>query len=132
MTVLGIHHVQLAMPRGEEEKARAFYSGVLGFTEVKKPANLAKEGGVWFRSHAAEIHLGVDPEFRAARKAHPALIVENLSRIAEKCAAAGYAVTSGEPLAGYERLYVADPFGNRVELLEPSKRDKQQKAKAGF
>jgi catechol 2,3-dioxygenase-like lactoylglutathione lyase family enzyme len=132
VTILGIHHVQLAMPRGEEEKARTFYSGVLGFTEVKKPANLAKEGGAWFRSYAAEIHLGIDAEFRPATKAHPALIVENLSRIAEKCAAAGHAVTSGEPLAGYERLYVADPFGNRVELLEPTKRDKNQKAKAGF
>ena len=107
------------MPAGQEALARAFYVGVLGFVELQKPDNLARRGGAWFRSGSAELHLGIESDFRAAKKAHPAFIVEGLQQLAEKCTSAGYAVTSDEPLPGYKRLYVADPFGNRVELLEP-------------
>ena len=119
MTILGLHHVQLAMPRGREDDARRFYCGVLGFVESTKPPNLAARGGAWFRSGTAEVHVGVEDDFRPARKAHPALLVLDLAEVASRCAAAGFACTTDEPLPGYNRVYVADPFGNRIELLEP-------------
>jgi catechol 2,3-dioxygenase-like lactoylglutathione lyase family enzyme len=118
VTILAIHHVQLAMPRGREDEARAFYRDVLGLEERAKPESLARRGGVWFAAGTAEVHLGVEEGFRPARKAHPALLVEDLQEIADRCAAAGYEVTRDEPLPGYDRLYVADPFGNRLELLQ--------------
>lgn len=118
MSIYAIDHVQLAMPAGEEEKARAFYNKVLGIEEMPKPPNLAKRGGVWFEQGNLKIHLGVDKDFRAAKKAHPALLVEGLNELAEKCRNAGYEVVSDEPLEGYNRVYVSDPFGNRIELME--------------
>jgi catechol 2,3-dioxygenase-like lactoylglutathione lyase family enzyme len=119
MTITALHHVQLAMPRGREDDARAFYAGVLGFSELPKPPHLAKRGGAWFRSGGAEVHLGVEDDFRPAKKAHPALLVDDLAALAATCAAAGYATVSDQPLEGFDRLYVDDPFGNRIELLQP-------------
>lgn len=119
MEVYALDHVQLAMPQGQEERARAFYGGVLGLTEQPKPANLAKRGGVWFAGGTLRLHMGVEREFRPARKAHPALLVRGVEEMAARCVAAGYPVVSEEPLEGYERVYVSDPFGNRIELLEP-------------
>lgn len=119
MRVLSVDHVQLAMPAGEEERARSFYEGVLGIREVPKPPHLAVRGGAWFEDGALKIRLGVEKEFRPAKKAHPALLVEGLSDLVEKCRAAGYEVSSDEPLEGYQRVYVSDPFGNRIELMEP-------------
>jgi catechol 2,3-dioxygenase-like lactoylglutathione lyase family enzyme len=116
--ILAVDHVQLAMPAGEEARARAFYRDVLGLTEEPKPANLALRGGAWFRGGTLRVHLGVDPEFRAAKKAHPAFLVTGLKEIAARCEKAGFMVVSDEPLEGFERLYVFDPFGNRIELLE--------------
>jgi catechol 2,3-dioxygenase-like lactoylglutathione lyase family enzyme len=119
MTVLALHHVQLAMPRGREKEARAFYAGILGFEEVPKPANLAKQGGVWFERGNVNLHLGIEEDFRPAKKAHPAFLVEDLPSLLRRCKAANYIIlATDEPLAGYDRAYVADPFGNRVELLE--------------
>jgi catechol 2,3-dioxygenase-like lactoylglutathione lyase family enzyme len=86
---------------------------------IPKPENLVRRGGAWFRSGAAEVHLGVEDDFRAARKAHPAFLVEDLAWLVKRCEEAGYQVQSGdEPLAGYDRAYVADPFGNRIEILQ--------------
>ena len=119
MKVYAIDHIQLAMPGGEEEKARLFYNGVLGITEQPKPPNLAKRGGVWFVEGNLKIHLGVEKDFRPAKKAHPALLVEDINGLIEKCRDAGYDVVSDEPLDGYNRIYVYDPFGNRLELMEP-------------
>jgi catechol 2,3-dioxygenase-like lactoylglutathione lyase family enzyme len=118
MSIVGIDHVQLAMPESGEDQARAFYVGVLGFTEVPKPANLAKRGGVWFTSGSAHVHLGVEKEFHPARKAHPAFQVDDLEALRISCDAAGCTVVEDEPLPGYHRFYVNDPFGNRIELLE--------------
>jgi catechol 2,3-dioxygenase-like lactoylglutathione lyase family enzyme len=114
-----IDHVQLAMPAGGEELARAFYGGALGIEEVPKPANLAKRGGCWFERGDLKIHLGVEADFRPARKAHPALLAADLPRLVEKLKASGYTLKDDEPLEGYHRAYVDDPFGNRIELLEP-------------
>lgn len=106
------------MPAGQEDVARAFYSGVLGLLEETKPVNLARRGGVWFRAGMVRVHLGVDLEFRAARKAHPAFLVGDLDELRRRCSAAGFDPVTDEPLEGFERLYVFDPFGNRIELLE--------------
>jgi catechol 2,3-dioxygenase-like lactoylglutathione lyase family enzyme len=118
MTIVAIHHVQLAMPRGREEEARAFYAGLLGIPEVPKPEALAARGGAWFESGELRVHLGVDSDFRAARKAHPALLVRDLRALVQRLAAAGVQFEA-EPMPGHERVYVSDPFGNRLELLEP-------------
>ncbi len=118
MKIVALDHVQLAMPAGGETDARAFYEGVLGIPEVPKPANLARRGGCWFQRGTVKIHLGIEADFRPARKAHPALLVEDLDALTIRMEAAGFPAKTDEPLAGYERVYVDDPFGNRIELLE--------------
>ncbi len=119
MSILSIDHVQIAMPVGQEDLARPFYADVLGFTEIPKPAELAKRGGVWFQSNGVQLHLGVDADFRPARKAHPAFIVSDLDLMIAKVQQAGYETdTSQPPLEGYKRAHVFDPFGNRIELME--------------
>jgi catechol 2,3-dioxygenase-like lactoylglutathione lyase family enzyme len=118
--IVGIDHVQLAMPRGREADARAFYGDVLGMEEIPKPANLAARGGVWFAAGDRQVHLGVEDDFRPARKAHPALRVEDHDALRSRLAEGGYAPYEDEPLPGYRRFYVADPFGNRLEFIEPA------------
>jgi catechol 2,3-dioxygenase-like lactoylglutathione lyase family enzyme len=120
MTIRGIDHVQLAMPEGEESQATAFYEALLGIPRVPKPEHLARRGGCWFESDSVKIHLGVDPDFRAARKAHPALLVDGLDDLVARLRDSGVAVQPGEPLDGYGHVYVDDPFGNRMELMEPT------------
>ncbi len=120
MRIIAIDHVQLAMPQGGEAAARAFYTGLLGIAEAPKPPHLAKRGGCWFESGALKVHLGVDSTFQPAKKAHPAFIVENLPGLKAKLAAAGVAMRDDEPLEGYDRCYADDPFGNRLELMEPN------------
>jgi len=119
MTILAIDHVQLAIPIGEEEKARAFYVNILGFIEIPKPAELAKRGGAWFQSQNVQLHLGVEADFKPARKAHPALIVSDLDFLIAKVQEAGYETDAAQPpLDGYKRAHIFDPFGNRIELME--------------
>ena len=118
--VIGLDHVQLAMPPGAEDEARGFYGGVLGLREEVKPPALGARGGVWFvGGDSARIHLGVEEDFRPARKAHPALLVAGLVALADRCRDAGYAIVTDDAMPGYDRFYVSDPFGNRLELLEP-------------
>jgi catechol 2,3-dioxygenase-like lactoylglutathione lyase family enzyme len=119
MKIYAIDHIQLAMPPNQEQTARDFYSGVLGLAEKPKPDHLAKRGGVWFEQEALKIHLGVEQDFKPATKAHPGLLAEGLKELVERCERAGYRVVSDEPLDGYFRVYVTDPFGNRIELMEP-------------
>ena len=119
MAVRGLHHVQLAMPPGGEADARGFYAGLLGIPEVAKPAELAGRGGCWFEAGAVRVHLGAEAEFRTARKAHPAFLVEDLAGLAARLEAAGCPTHTDEPLLGWHRLFVDDPFGNRIELMEP-------------
>ena len=116
--VTAVDHVQLAMPPGREDDARHFYSGLLGLPERPKPPALAARGGAWFESASVKIHLGVEADFRAARKAHPALLVQDLRALVTVLRAGGHEVTEDEPVEGRDRVYVDDPFGNRIELIE--------------
>ena len=119
MLIQAIDHIQLAMPAGQEDIARRFYSGVLEIPEVAKPPHLAKRGGVWFEHGALKIHLGVEPDFRPAKKAHPGLRVKDLQHLLTKLIAEGIEIVEAEPLPGFEHVYISDPFGNRIELLQP-------------
>ncbi len=110
-----LHHVQLAMPAGEEDRARGFYVGVLGMTEIDKPPVLAARGGAWFRAGGVELHLGVEADFRPARKAHPGILVTDLDALAARLDTPDR--DGGFP--GHRRFYAADPFGNRLEFLQP-------------
>ena len=119
--ITGIHHIQLAMPPDEEEAGRTFYGDLLGLPEVPKPSELAPRGGLWFRSGSLEVHLGVEREdFTPARKAHPAFIVTGLDTLRERLEIAGYRIDEDVQLEGYRRFHVRDPFGNRLELVEPA------------
>jgi catechol 2,3-dioxygenase-like lactoylglutathione lyase family enzyme len=117
--ITGLDHVQLAMPRGQEELARSFYAGLLEMTELPKPPVLAGRGGCWFTSGSAVLHLGVEEPFAPARKAHPALLVDDLDRLAAVLTAAGHACdrVDGE-IPGVIRFHASDPFGNRVEFQQ--------------
>ncbi|HEY8057402.1 MAG TPA: VOC family protein [Acidimicrobiales bacterium] len=117
MPVVGIDHVQLAMPAGGEDEATTFYEGLLGLPRVPKPDPLAARGGCWFEATGVKVHLGVEADFRPARKAHPALVVDDLAELAARLRAAGIQVREGEDPSGRPQLYVEDPFGNRVELV---------------
>jgi catechol 2,3-dioxygenase-like lactoylglutathione lyase family enzyme len=117
--LVGLHHVQIAAPRGSEEVLRRFYGGVLGMTEVPKPPALAGRGGVWFRAGGVELHLGVEDDFRPAAKAHPGLLVADLPGYVDGLAAHGLPVEWDDAFPGYRRCYLQDPHGNRLELLEP-------------
>jgi len=119
MRINQIDHVQLAMPSGGEDRARQFYGGILGLTEVPKPAALAKRGGLWFELGPVKLHLGVEADFRPAKKAHPALMVEGLDELIGRSRLAGHQVTPDYELEGYNRAYIEDPFGNRIEFMEP-------------
>jgi catechol 2,3-dioxygenase-like lactoylglutathione lyase family enzyme len=116
MKITAIDHVQLAMPAGGEDRARAFYARLLGLIEKPKPPDLAVRGGVWFENDVVKIHLGIDREFRSARKAHPGLVVRDLQSLIERLRSAGIEVLDDD-LARYRRVYVSDPFDNRIELI---------------
>jgi catechol 2,3-dioxygenase-like lactoylglutathione lyase family enzyme len=120
MPITGLDHVQVAAPRtlDAEERARAFYGGVLGLREIEKPDVLKPKGGVWFSLGVGELHVGIEEPFSPARKAHPALLVRGLAELRARIEAAGYETAEAEPIAGVERFYVYDPFGNRIELME--------------
>jgi len=118
MRLVRIDHVQLAMPAGGEAAARAFYRDALGLAETPKPAHLAARGGCWFEDGALKVHLGVDPDFRPARKAHPAFVVTDLALLAARLEAGKYRVAEDGLLDGRRRVFADDPCGNRIELIE--------------
>lgn len=119
MTVIAIDHVQLAMPKGQEERAREFYTGLLGIPETPKPPLLAARGGCWFEAGAVKVHLGVEQDFRPAKKAHPGLRVDDIEELVARLESAGVQVEADEvALAGSIRYFAEDPFGNRLELLQ--------------
>jgi catechol 2,3-dioxygenase-like lactoylglutathione lyase family enzyme len=118
-TIGRLHHVQLAIPTAGEAACRAFWGGVLGMQEVDKPPVLAARGGCWFRGGALEVHLGVEENFAPARKAHPGILISGLRELAGALEEAGVEVIWDDEFPGHDRIYAADPFGNRLEFLEP-------------
>ena len=116
--ITGIEHVQLAMPPGGEPAARGFYGGLLGLPERTKPPALAARGGCWFEAPGVKVHLGVEADFRAAQKAHPALLVDDLPALVKVLLGSEVPVIDDDPVDGRARCYVSDPFGNRIELLQ--------------
>jgi catechol 2,3-dioxygenase-like lactoylglutathione lyase family enzyme len=117
MTFIALDHVQLAMPKGEEAAARRFYCDLLGMVEVGKPPILAQRGGCWFASGDVQIHLGVEADFRPAKKAHPALRCSDYDSLIKKLQQAGVEVTSDDSIPGTVRCHIHDVFGNRIEII---------------
>lgn len=115
---LALHHVQIAIPSGGEERGRAFYTGLLGMTEIQKPPSLNDRGGCWFRADGVELHLGVDTDFVPARKAHPGFMVTGIDSLADRLSAAGHQVSWDTRLPEFRRFHTTDPFGNRLEFLQ--------------
>lgn len=113
-----IDHLQLAMPAGREDEARTFYAGMLGMKEVAKPEKLARRGGCWFESGSVQIHLGVEADFRPAKKAHPALVCNDYSDFIKRLTQHGVQVNEVDDIPGVRRCHIHDPFGNRIELID--------------
>ena len=121
-SIVGLNHMQLEAPAGCEQAARAFFGDLLGLPEIPKPANLQGRGGAWFACGAQQIHIGVAANFEPRRKGHPALEVRGLDAWRARLAAANVPIVEDEPLPGWNRFYIADPWGNRIELLERADR----------
>ncbi len=117
MRISYIDHVQLAMPKGKEAEAAAFYAGALGLSEVVKPDALKANGGIWFGNDSVNIHIGVEADFRPAKKAHPALRVDDLDALAARLEMAGFVVIWDDRLPNTQRFYSEDPYGNRIEFM---------------
>lgn len=117
MQIQAIHHIQLAMPVGGEDAARAFYGTLLGLPEAPKPPALAARGGVWFKRPPLQVHLGVDTAFVPAHKAHPGFLVDDLATLRTRLTDARRMITPAEPVDDHDRFFVDDPFGNRLEFL---------------
>ena len=115
----GFHHINLTIPTGGEEKCRDFWGVILGMVELEKPPVLAARGGCWFRGGGLEVHLGVGKDFSPIRKAHPGILVTDLALFAEHLQGHGVSVTWDDNFPGFHRFYSEDPFGNRLEFLQP-------------
>jgi catechol 2,3-dioxygenase-like lactoylglutathione lyase family enzyme len=117
-----LDHVQLAIPPGAEARCDEFYVDLLGFVTLEKPPVLARRGGRWYQHGDASVHLGVESDFRPAKKAHPALVVEVYDEVVARLAAGGVEVRPDEDSPGVRRCYVEDPVGNRLELIDAATR----------
>jgi catechol 2,3-dioxygenase-like lactoylglutathione lyase family enzyme len=113
-----IDHIQLAAPEGCESAARQFYGSLLGLPEIEKPAALSARGGCWFRCGDQQLHIGVEPDFRPAKKAHPGFAVPDLEKLKATLHSYGVRITNDDSLPGVRRFYAEDPFGNRLEFVE--------------
>ena len=121
MPILNIDHVQIAIPVASEDRARAFYSSILGFTEIDKPRQMEERKSIWFVAGAVSLHLGIEPDFSPAKRAHPAFVVGGLDKILADCERAGISTKPDISFNGFRRVHVFDPFGNRLELMERAK-----------
>jgi catechol 2,3-dioxygenase-like lactoylglutathione lyase family enzyme len=120
MPLTGIAHIQLAAPPGCEPEARNFFGRLLGLEEIPKPEPLRARGGCWFKVGEKQLHIGIEDDFRPARKAHPAFSVENIRRLYEKLSNAGVRCTWDDAMDDVRRFYASDPWGNRLEFTEPT------------
>ncbi|QDP40392.1 VOC family protein [Radiobacillus deserti] len=114
----GLDHVQLAAPAGSEQAAIHFYHTILGLIELEKPEALKKNGGVWFQLGNQQLHIGIEDSFQPAKKAHPAFYVQQLEELRSHLSEHNIPFQNDDRLPGYDRFYVEDPFGNRLEFLE--------------
>ncbi len=117
MAIISLDHVQVAIPTGGEQQARDFYCGVLGFKEIDKPKEMAGRDSIWLVSGSVNLHLGVEPQFHPAHRAHPAMVVEGMDRLLAACESAGAPVKPDTAFQGFRRVHVLDPFGNRLEFM---------------
>jgi len=115
---LRLDHIQLTMPEGKEAQARAFWGGLLGLAEIKKPKSLKARGGCWFQLDGAELHIGVEEPFFPAQKAHPCFVITNLASLRALLSGADFPVAEDAPITGRQRFFSKDPFGNRLEFIE--------------
>ena len=118
MPILNLDHVQVAIPAGGEDSARSFYIGILGFSEQQKPASMAGRNSIWLTAGPVSLHLGIEADFHAAKRAHPAFTVDSLDEVVSACERAGLATKPDTPGGNFRRTHVFDPFGNRIELME--------------
>ena len=116
--IVGIDHIQLAAPKGCEPSAREFYGRLLGLREIEKPASLGARGGCWFKCGDQQLHIGVESDFRPAKKAHPAFLVSELDKLRESLLAHAVRVADDDSIPGTRRFYAEDPWGNRLEFIE--------------
>jgi catechol 2,3-dioxygenase-like lactoylglutathione lyase family enzyme len=117
-SVVRIDHIQIAAPVGCEQAAREFYGSILGMTEIEKPPLLRARGGCWFQCGDRQVHIGVERDFRPAKKAHPAFAVTGFDELREKLASHGVTLAEDDNLPGTRRFYAEDPWGNRLEFIE--------------
>jgi catechol 2,3-dioxygenase-like lactoylglutathione lyase family enzyme len=122
MILTGVDHIQIAAPPVCEAEARNFFGRLLGLEEIEKPAALRSRGGCWFKIGDRQLHIGVDHDFRPARKAHPAFSVQQIERLFQELATAGIRCAWDDALDGVKRFYADDPWGNRLEFTEPTSR----------
>lgn len=113
-----LDHVQLAIPEGSEQRCDEFYVDLLGFETLEKPPQLVARGGRWYQRGEAVVHLGIERDFRPAKKAHPALVLDDYVAIIERLGRAGVDVVADEAIPGVRRCHVQDPVGNRLELID--------------
>jgi catechol 2,3-dioxygenase-like lactoylglutathione lyase family enzyme len=118
LRVLGLDHFQIAAPEGCEPVAREFYAVILGMPEIEKPAPLRSRGGCWFQCGRQQLHIGVERDFRPAKKAHPAFVASDLEELRQALLARGIKVTDDASRPGTRRFFAEDPWGNRLEFLE--------------
>jgi catechol 2,3-dioxygenase-like lactoylglutathione lyase family enzyme len=121
MPILSLDHVQIAIPIASESRARAFYSDILGLTEIEKPPQMAERKSLWFVAGAVNLHLGIEPDFTPAKRAHPAFVVDGLDAILAACEWASITTKPDTSFNDFRRVHVFDPFGNRLELMEHAK-----------
>ncbi|MFI0739225.1 VOC family protein [Streptomyces sp. NPDC021100] len=117
--LVAVDHVQLAAPPGSEDRLRGYYEQVLGMTEIPKPPILAARGGCWFQAGPVQLHLGIEDDFRPAKRAHPGLRVTGIEAYAARLEERGAPVVWDDNLPGHKRFHSEDPVGNRLEFLEP-------------
>jgi catechol 2,3-dioxygenase-like lactoylglutathione lyase family enzyme len=115
---LGLHHVQLAIPRGAEDTARRFFGELLGWPEIDKPEPLRQRGGMWFRCGAHEIHIGLEEPHVPAKKAHPAVAIDDIDALQRHLEQRGVAVRPEATVLGMRRIAIDDPFGNKIEFIQ--------------
>ena len=120
MPIVRLNHVQITVPKAAEEQARQFYCGVLGLQEIEKPESLKGRGGFWVQVGMMQLHVSIEEGVdRSTTKAHVAYEVDDLPAWQEKLTATGVKMAESVPIPGYDRFEARDPFGNRIEFLQP-------------